>query len=143
MKFLQFHRRRISGQTILPEHVLVYFLVIAAVAAMAVYMQRGLQARVRGARIYMVDLASKGCSDADKKGGLDCQGAAGVKNAGGINQEYEPYYGKSGTEVTRDQSQNNVLLEGGNGSTGIAGKTFAERTEITSVSGQLPPKDAQ
>ncbi len=125
---------------IFPEYALGSLVAIAAIAAISLHVQRGLQAKMRDARVFMVDTASKGCVASADPDVVDCQDAAGVKN-GRIADEYEPYYTKSDAAVSRNQHTENILLGGGIGSTGIVRKTAAETTRVSSLSEQLPPKD--
>ncbi len=120
-----------KGQSSLPEYVVTFFIVIATVVAMTVYIQRSIQAKVKDSRDYMVGLASGEC-------GSDCRAAARI-SGGSIPHEYEPYYGKVDSQVSRNS---NVW-------TGLAGgtnrqfyKRAVENVETTSNSEQLPPQAA-
>ena len=132
-----------KGQTIMSGYVITFFLVIGAVVAMMVYMQRAFQARIRDAKIYMVDMANHPC-DADCHAAIaqssDNRPGAGARQAGDIAYEYEPYYGKTQTLTNHQQFENTELLEGG--STGIFRKQTSEQINAQTTSEQLPPKDA-
>ncbi len=129
------HARK--GQMVTSEYVLLFFVVVAGISAMTLYVQRGLQARHRDGKIYMVDMATQACTQATA-GGVDCLGAAKVDPATQkIAYEYEPYYGQSEAEVRRDSVDKKVLDENGRW-----GKYFAQSTQIGSDSAQLPPAEA-
>ena len=118
-----------KGQAVVPEYVVGFLLVIAAMIAMTVYLQRAFQARVRDAKIYMMDTAANGCS-------ADCKAAAGARD-GKLAYEYEPYYAKINSAVDRDQNQQRLDLL-----TGIFSKQFSQAMQVNSTSEQLPPAEA-
>lgn len=122
-------KRNTSGQTVVPEYALVIFVVVTAVVVSTVYIQRMLQARMRDAKIYMVDQAAAACAAA----GPECLNAAGAQG-GKFAYEYEPYYGKIAT--TADRAQDNTKSLEING---IFRSQGAQQTVINSVSEQLPP----
>ncbi len=93
-----------KGQTVTPEFVVIFFLAIAAVVASTVYIQRGLQARVRDARLYMVDMATSGCQSAL---GADCEGLS--TTTGKFKVEYETYYGQQQAEIGRTVADNKIF----------------------------------
>ena len=72
------------------EYALLIALVVAGVIAMQTYLQRGLQARARGANNYLAD---------------------NTKELGTAKQ-YEPYYQQSNYDVTRDSAENKRLGDG-------------------------------
>lgn len=123
------HARK--GQLVMSEYVLLFFVVVASISAMTLFVQRALQARHRDAKMYAVDLAAQACEQVSI-GGVDCMGAAGVN---GFAYEYEPYYGESKANIGR-KSADKKVIDG----TGKWGKHFTERTEIGSTSAQLPPR---
>lgn len=127
------------GQTILPEYVVGFFLVIAALVAMSLYVQRTLQARVRDAKLYMVDRASSACAQVDALSGgqTNCLGAAGAVN-GHINAEYEPYYTQVSSLVDRSQNQQKSVELGS-----TFRKLYNQSTQINGYSVQLPPVEAK
>ncbi len=122
-----------KGQASLPEYVVTFFVVIGAIVAITVYVQRGLQARTYDARNYMVAQAAKDCD-------ADCKAATSQVSNNAILPEYEPYYGQVDSKTTRESRQDNQLLQGG--TTGIFRKIINEETSSDTVSTQLPPKDA-
>ncbi len=123
------HARK--GQLVMSEYVLLFFVVVASISAMTLFVQRGLQARHRDANMYAVDLASQACEQLSASG-VDCKGAAGVN---GFAYQYEPYYGQSKADIGRKMADKKVI-----DGTGQWGKYFTERTEVGSTSAQLPPK---
>ncbi|MBI3314569.1 MAG: hypothetical protein HYZ86_01325 [Candidatus Omnitrophica bacterium] len=125
-----------KGQSSLPEYVVTFFLVIAAVVAMTVYIQRSIQAKTKDARDYMVGLASAECDD-------DCRAAAGI-GGNTIPGEYEPYYGKVDSRTSRNSEVRTGLVGGThivNGQRRLfdAMSRRNETVETTSHSEQLPP----
>ena len=124
-----------KGQSILSEYVMIVFVVIAALVAMTVYVQRGLEARVHAARNYMVDsVLNSGACDAN------CLSATG----GSISREYEPYYALMLTSVSQ-KAQDNAGITVGNAQVlgVIYARTSNEATKSISTSCQLPPECAQ
>ena len=93
-----------KAQTVLPEYVVGFFLVIAAMVAVSLYVQRALQARTRDAKIYMMDMAAQGCAQA----GSGCLNAANAQD-GRLRYEYEPYYTQAESQVDRAQTENKSL----------------------------------
>ncbi len=124
-----------KGQSILPEYVVMFFFVIAAMVSMTVYVQRGLQARQRDAKAYFMKTASDACKQADAASGgkLDCAGAASI-GTGNFAREYEPYYGDVASKVSRDSTDSKRMLGG------IARTTSNRVTEATTNSAQQPPR---
>ena len=124
------------GQAFLSEHVVTFFIVIAAVTAMTIFIQRSIQGKIKDSRDYMVGLAAGQCD-------ADCQAASG-----GITREYEPYYANAASAVIRN-SEHKIGLVGGteivNGQRRLFSAQIAanEAAETFSDSQQLPPKDAK
>lgn len=119
-----------KGQAILSEYVMIFFVVIAALMAMTVYMQRGLQGRVYDARNYMINsfLTSGACDD-------NCQRATG-----NISYEYEPYYTQTLSDVERNAQTDSRSTTGNPAVIGaIYKKTKDEKTAAMTSSTQLPP----
>lgn len=134
MKTLKHERK---GQMVTSEYVLLFFVVIAAISAMSLYVQRGMQARQRDARKYMMNLASTACTTASVNG-VDCM-AATVNTANGataLAQEYEPYYLDSSSDIRRDSADKRML-----DAASTAGKSYATSTVIKTDSNQSPPKE--
>jgi Flp pilus assembly pilin Flp len=86
------------------EYAILIALVIGAVIAMQVYMQRSIQAKMRDAGSFMTTSNSMG------------QAFPGVDNS---KSQYEPYYKASNYETTRDSDEFSSLnaTEAGAGST--------------------------
>ena len=115
----------------MPEYVVMFFVAIAALVVMTVYVQRAFQARTRDATLYMVNMASQACAEV----GDDCQVAANFQ--GGVLQpQYEPYYGMVQSEVSRNFTDKRELREG------VFIKNFADNSAISSESVQHPPENA-
>lgn len=132
MKLLKHNR---AGQLAMSEYVLLFFVIVAGVSAMTVYVQRGLQAKHRDATRYAIDMANDACSQASA-GGVDCRGATKLDpKTGNIPYQYEPYYGQSEAGVQRASTDKKVV-----DANGQWGKYFAESTTIGADSAQLPPE---
>ena len=127
-----------KGQTVLPEYVVVFFVVIVAMVAITVYIRRALQARQRDAKVYMIDMAAQGCAQADLNSGgsLDCQGAAGI-NGGRFIYDYEPYYSQAASNVDRGQAEQTALFVNS-----IFHKWSVGQTQVNTASAQSPPWSA-
>ena len=119
------------GQSSLPEYVVTFFIVIATVVAMTVYIQRSIQARIKDSRDHMVSVAAGEC-------GPDCRAAAGISGSG-IPREYEPYYGRGDSRTSRNSSVSANLIGGTDRTDRQFNKSTEETVETTSTSSQLPP----
>ena len=109
-----------SGQTTTSEVVILLFIVVGAVVAMSSYFQRGLQARMRDANAYIINMASE---------------AYGKK----ILDQYEPYYGLVQSNVERSETTTDRLIPAPG--SGISRKTIGTSTAITTNSYQAPPRE--
>lgn len=123
-----------TAQTILPEHIISFFLVMSAMVAMTVYVQRGLQARVHDVRDYAMNQAARACTSVGS-GCLEAAGNVVVNNT--FVKEYEPYYGLSDAEVTRSHDEQKGMLGG------VFTRTSSDSTHVVSDSRQLPPEMAK
>ena len=127
------HKRSIKGQTIMPEYIIAFFLVMTAMVAMTVYVQRALQARIHDARNYMINDAMAGINAC----GSDCQNASADTFANGqLVKEYEPYYGQTNSIVDHTTTERKGMTPQN------TFKQFSETTMVNSTSAQLPPKEA-
>ena len=117
------------------EYAVAFFLVIAAAVVMTSYIQRSIQARIRDARVYMINSASQACD-------ANCMIATGLAGNTEIAQQYEPYYAQADSKVARNTLNLKGLLATGVGSTGIAFKQSQENSQGMTKSDQLPPINA-
>ena len=102
------------------EYALLISLVVAAIIAMQVYAQRGLQGRIRDAvQGYLVDQTAN-------PRGVGVTGL-GVTGLAGSTAQYEPYYLSSNYGVTRTEDQSQSLLPG-RGLNTVTARTESERT---------------
>ena len=106
------------------EYAVVIALAMAVLMMMGVFVRRALQARIHGARDYMVS---------EVRARTD-----GVFN-GNLYKEYEPYYLNTVAQVSRNYTDDSLLLPAG--SSGIFQKTFNEITSIVVNSETAPPRD--
>ena len=129
---IKLHTQR--AQTIIPEYVVAFFVVMSAMVAVTVYVQRSLQARVRDARNYAMDQAAAGCTAV----GAGClQAAGGAVVNGTFVKEYEPYYGMASSIITRTHDEQ----KGMTGGDFIKNSTTTTRADTTSS--QLLPQEEQ
>ncbi len=127
-----------KGQAILSEYVMIFFIVIAAVAAMTTFVQRGFEARIHDARNFMINsVVNSGACDANC---LSATGAVGNQ----IPYEYEPYYAQMLSDVGHNEQVNaGATTSSVNWSIGaVYTKSLNEETNTVSTSTQLPPKCA-
>jgi len=125
-----------KGQAVLSEYVMIFFVVIAALVAMTVYLQRGFEARLHDARNFMVDSVINNSQVCDN----DCKAAAG----GNISHEYEPYYAQMLSDVGRNEAESaGATPSAVNWSIGaVYTKSVNETTTANATSTQLPPQCA-
>jgi len=119
-----------SGQSILSEHTVVFFIVIAAVVAITAYVQRSFEARIHDARNFAIDtVTNSNVCDAN------CLMATG----GVIKHEYEPYYTQMASTSQQNQEQSFTATSGNAQVIGaIYGKFDKESTQANAVTNQLP-----
>jgi hypothetical protein len=123
-----------KGQAVLAEHVMVFFVVIAALVAMSTFVQRTFEARIDDARDYMINAVSNS-SVCD----ANCVAASG----GDIHHEYEPYYLQQLSDVQSNGTDKSGIMPGSATSIGaIYLKSIHEGTTTISTSCQLPPQCA-
>lgn len=120
-----------KGQSVLSEYVVIFFLVVTAAVAMAVYVQRALQARVFDARNYAINQVSQECDE-------NCLAATG----GVIAREYEPYYGNIESNTDRRQQDASAIEGGLDKNEGLFHKSIDVMSNTVTTSRQKPPKDA-
>jgi hypothetical protein len=120
-----------KGQSVMSEYVLIFFVVIAAVAALTVLVQRTFEGRVHDARNFMIDtLINSNACDAN------CRQATG----GNIYYEYEPYYSLSLSDVQHNLNDTTTSTTGNPQAIGaIYNNELNEATTTVSTSTQAPP----
>jgi len=126
-----------KGQAVLSEYVMIFFVVIAAAAAMTTFIQRGFEARIHDTRNFMINsVINSGACDANC---LKAAGAAGNQ----IPYEYEPYYAQMLSDVQHNEAENTGATTGNAQVMGaVYTRSLNEATKIISTSSQLPPKCA-
>jgi hypothetical protein len=133
---MNIERRRMNnkGQASLSEYVMIFFVVIAAIVAMTVFVQRSLEGRIHDARNFMISSIadSKVCD-------TNCLNATG----GSIANEYEPYYSLILSDVQQNAQENSGLTQGNSAETGSKYiKNTNDLTQTIATSKQLPPQCA-
>lgn len=123
-----------KGQAVMAEYVMVFFVVIAALVAMTVFVQRTFEARIHDVRNFMVNaVMSNSVCDAN------CLAATGNQ----ISYQYEPYYLQ---ELVDAQSNSTDYKGATTGNPQALGAKYInavnEATQIISTGCQLPPECA-
>ena len=123
-----------KGQAVLSEHVMVFFVVIAAIVAMTTFVQRSFEARIHDAKDFMINsVMSNSVCDAN------CMAATGGK----IDEGYEPYYSQMLADTTHKEEENEGETPGNPAAIGaIYSNAVKEKTKTISTSAQLPPECA-
>ncbi|MFC1510574.1 hypothetical protein ACFL49_02830 [Candidatus Omnitrophota bacterium] len=106
-----------KGQAVSSEYVMVFFLVVASMTTMTVYIRRALQARVFDARNKMVEIVA-------------------AESEAIVRWEYEPYYSQTDATARRVDSTTKDL------NYGIFTKTVDNWTNVTSEAQVLDPSFA-
>lgn len=119
-----------KGQSIFSEYVMIFFVVIAALVAMSVLLQRSFEARIHDTRNYMIKTVNSACD-------ANCMQAAGGK----ITYEYEPYYAVMQTTVHQFVNDTSGATQGKAQVLGVKYvKTTQEKIKTnTPLSCQMPP----
>ena len=107
---------------VLSEYAITFFLIVAVISAMSVFVKRALQGRIFEARNAMIRTVN-------------------AVSPVAVPLEYEPYYVETRSEIKRSSSETVGLL--GGAPSGVATKDFLEKTEAQTNSVQLSPKDAK
>ena len=118
--------RNHKGQGITVQYTLTFFLVIAVIGAMTVYVRRAIQGRVRDARTYMVMTVNSVFHDPS------------VNALGNLYWEYEPYYANA--DVTRGTDSIERLSTPQPG--GVTWIDYDSSVTTNASSTQAPPRDA-
>lgn len=123
-----------KGQSILSEHLMIFFIVIAALVAMTTYVQRSFEARIHDARNFMIDsVMNNSVCDAN------CLAATG----GQISHEYEPYYSETFSDVQKNEIETKGATKGKPVIIGaVYYSSINQETYTNSISNQLPPECA-
>lgn len=111
------------------EYVIGVLLAVAAVVAMTVYVQRGIQARVRDSRNKMIVEVTQAANPRESEANFP------------VRIEYEPYYGNVVSDV--DSETRKVENFGGKGLDRAYQRKFLFNTITSSRSQQLPPADKE
>lgn len=120
-----------KGQGIAVQYVLIFFIVIAFVSSMSVYVRRVLQGRIQDAGDFLVKQVSAIHSNAE------------MNFLGNLVREYEPYYIK--TDSFRSASSDTLRREdvfAPAANVGVFRLDVDDRTHVKSISEQKRPIDA-
>ena len=120
------HYKLSTRAQVFAEYAFVIVIIVGVISAMAVYVRRALQARIRDARNSMIQTVADNYN--------------GVANYTILN-EYEPYYSQAETEAVNDSREQASLL--GGKPTGVFVKDFNSTIGVQTNSEQLPPRDAR
>jgi len=126
-----------KGQAVLSEYVMIFFVVIAAIVAMTVFVQRSLQGRIHDARNYMIDsVTNTGACDAN------CLLATGA-TTNQIPYQYEPYYAQVLSDTEHNEALNSGMTNGQAAAIGaVYTKGFSDTSKTIATSVQLPSECA-
>lgn len=113
------------------EYAFVIVIIVSVISAMAVYVRRALQARIRDARNSMIQAV------ADQYNSTAGFGVANYM----ISNEYEPYYSQAESEAVHDSGERAALQAGK--PSGLFLKDFDSTSGVQTNSEQLPPKEAK
>lgn len=119
-----------KGQGMTVQYVLTFFLVVALVSAMSVYVRRTLQARIRGARNWMGITVNAVTSNPS------------YNLVGNYLISYEPYYANQ--TAVREVDSSEIRQHMGNvpSSPGTFQLDYDHQVTTESTSYQLPPVNA-
>lgn len=110
------------------EYAITFFLVVAFVSAMSVYVRRTVQARIRGAAKYASHEAEEVWNNSE------------ANLIGKFYGQYEPYYVQAQTYRTIESTIEQDVFAAGK--VGIHQKITNEQTITEATSRQLPPVNA-
>ena len=123
--------RNNKGQGVAVQYLLTFFLVVGFVSAMAVYVRRVVQGRMRDARIYMYQTVKN-----------EVVSNPSYNIVGNLWLGYEPYYAtQNATRVVDDRIVERHLPAFG-ASTGIYQLDLNKTADVRSLSDQAPPRNA-
>lgn len=117
-------KRRQAGQVI-SEYAITIILIITTVAAMSLFLQRGLQAKLRDANMHMVNIIK-----------------TQVPNTK-VFYQYEPYYVESRADIQGFSNQTLGLTKSGGGTSGRFSKEIDNQFLVGSFGFQAPPGNAE
>lgn len=116
-----------KAQAVMGEYVMTFFLIIAVMTTMTVFLKRTLQGRIREAKGEMRNIV------ATRSGGIF---------TGEIHTQYEPYYVNTVATVDRFSASVQRLRESPGFTSGIFSQEFDEGTVTRSRSTTTPPPRA-
>lgn len=131
LKILKYKKiKNQKAQMIANEYVIVFFVVLAIIAAMSTYFRRAIQSRVRGAYKVMEYTAYARINSSTAVNASRYSGSS-------HHAQYEPYYTESISDITRAGDTNQFAVAGN-----ILKKTIDDTTTSDSVTITAPPIDA-
>ncbi len=113
-----------KAQSILGEYAIVFAVALAMIVTMSVYFQRGVQGRIRDARMAMGNIVLSRTHDYHSE----------------VRIDYEPYYLEVNSDIASDLYEKKTL--GAGGLSGNATKSFLDLTTVETQSITAAPKDA-
>ncbi len=119
----QFSNQR--ALAVFSEYLLIFFLVLGAITAMAVFFRRAIQARIyesRNAGIELIRRETAGYYDGD------------------IYSQYEPYYTNTDSQISQVNQRRTFYRRQAWGAG--SSQSFAENRYISSYSETRPPREA-
>lgn len=109
---------------VMSEYALTFFIVVAAMAGMSLFMKRALQGRIRDAQQSMVATINARTTNYVKTPFF----------------QYEPYYMNTSSVVDKDLSTTQTVGPSPGFSSGVFGQTWDESTEVRSTSNTISPR---
>ena len=124
--------RQNKGQGISVQYSTTFFLVVAVVASMTIYIKRGLQARIHDARNYIFMTVNEVYSNSS------------INIVGDLRYEYEPYYANRETIQSIDSIRKDYLFESlPTATSGVYLQELDQTTSVRDKSSQAPPSAAE
>lgn len=120
-----------KAQAIAGEYIVVFFLVVAMITGMSIYVRRALQGRIRDAHNYAMNVALTESLPYTSN-------SLGLNMMGRLHRRYEPYYSNVVSDIARSQNTVRTLGVGG-GSSGVFRIDYDERNRTRSESHTAPP----
>ena len=118
-----------KGQGMAAEYVITFFLVLAVVSSMSVYLRRSLQGRVRDSYNFMMQSVLDGYAASERL----------PQYTDGIPVWYEPYYALTSANRFINSTETRRGFASPGFTSGIAEKEYDTTTSLRAVSNQLAP----
>ena len=118
-----------KGQGITAEYTITFFLVVAIISSMTVYLRRSMQARIRNSYNYMMKSVLDGYPSSARL----------RQYTNGIPVWYEPYYARVSSNRVVDSVETRRGFASPGFTSGVAEKEYDTSTTLRMLSNQAPP----